>query len=434
MKIDSSDIHLSAEHSKFEMTHQRVNGQNFMQELISASLLTQRAEMRTSRVGLYDTPLLQPDNGNIGRSGNDGSAALGDTSPELTGKRGSKHQQAFQPQPFQLLPTAFTNRFGLAPFSSAGRFDNLGMEFDRSAGPFNPFGTGSLGLGQINGLSGPATLQAGNSSARFFQALLNALTGRQHQVDHSSTEAAAQHRPVSAAAAAGFAGLGINGLERVVEVDVQVSQYHKETECTNFSACGSVQTSDGRSIALNLNLQMSRSYESQIDFHAKQQVVFKDPLVINFNGTAAELTEDKYEFDLDVDGEMDWISFVGPDSGLLALDKNDDGQINDGSELFGAISGDGFADLAQYDLDGNGFIDENDSIFADLKIWSKQEGEDRLDSLSDKNVGAIYLGSTETPFELKDDANNLHGRVRESGIYLDEDGGVGTVQQIDMVV
>ena len=40
-------------------------------------------------------------------------------------------------------------------------------------------------------------------------------------------------------------------------------------------------------------------------------------------------------------------------SGYLALDKNGDGTINDGSELFGTRNGDGFADLAQYDEDGN---------------------------------------------------------------------------------
>ena len=55
---------------------------------------------------------------------------------------------------------------------------------------------------------------------------------------------------------------------------------------------------------------------------------------------------------------------------FLALDLNGDGRINNGSELFGALSGNGFADLAQYDSDANGWIDENDEIFQRLKVWS----------------------------------------------------------------
>ena len=54
----------------------------------------------------------------------------------------------------------------------------------------------------------------------------------------------------------------------------------------------------------------------------------------------------KFKFDIDSDGKVDEISFVGKSSGFLALDKNEDGKINDGSELFGTKSGDGFSDLA----------------------------------------------------------------------------------------
>ena len=76
-------------------------------------------------------------------------------------------------------------------------------------------------------------------------------------------------------------------------------------------------------------------------------------------------------FDIDADGEEESISYLQGGSGYLALDKNGDGVINDGSELFGTKSGDGFADLAEYDADGNGWIDENDPIFDKLLIWAK---------------------------------------------------------------
>jgi hypothetical protein len=72
-------------------------------------------------------------------------------------------------------------------------------------------------------------------------------------------------------------------------------------------------------------------------------VTLQDPLVINFEGTAAELTERTYEFDLDSDGEADQIHFIGPNSGFLALDRDGSGTIDNGSELFGTSTGNGFA-------------------------------------------------------------------------------------------
>jgi hypothetical protein len=208
-----------------------------------------------------------------------------------------------------------------------------------------------------------------------------------------------------------------------------------EQESTQFSAQGIVRTADGREITLSVELNMSREFISHTQLTVRAGDALKDPLVINFEGNAAELTRTKFAFDIDADGRMDQIAFVGPNSGFLALDHNGDGTINDGRELFGALSGNGFADLAAYDTDGNSWIDENDAIFARLLIWSHDgEGNDRLEGLLERNVGAIYLDQTATPFALKDNDNALLGVVRASGVYLKEDGGVGTVQQLDLVV
>ncbi|MCB1769761.1 MAG: hypothetical protein KDJ31_08715, partial [Candidatus Competibacteraceae bacterium] len=105
------------------------------------------------------------------------------------------------------------------------------------------------------------------------------------------------------------------------------------------------------------------------------------------------------------------------------------------SELFGATTGQGFAELAQYDEDGNQWIDENDSIYQSLRIWSKDAtGNDQIVALGQRGVGAIYLGHVATPFSLKDDQNNLLGAIRESGVFLHENGVAGTLQQIDLSV
>lgn len=101
-------------------------------------------------------------------------------------------------------------------------------------------------------------------------------------------------------------------------------------------------------------------------------------------------------FDIDCDGVEDEISKLISGSGFLALDQNGDGIINDGSELFGTQSGNGFADLAKFDSDGNGFIDENDEIFDRLKIWCMDEnGQPHLYSLKEKGVEQSALHTPE---------------------------------------
>jgi len=219
-----------------------------------------------------------------------------------------------------------------------------------------------------------------------------------------------------------------------LQVSMKFSETIEEYECSNFHSCGIVKTADGKELDFSLSLNMERSFKTTREFEATQEVVFKDPLVVNFAGNAAELSDDKYEFDIDADGENDLLSYLISDSGMLALDKNDDGIINDGSELFGALSGNGFSDLSAYDEDGNQFIDEADSVFTDLGIWSKTADSESLIPLAEKGIGAIYLGSSDTPFELKGEDNQANGRVISSGVYLTESGEAGTLQQIDMVV
>lgn len=215
---------------------------------------------------------------------------------------------------------------------------------------------------------------------------------------------------------------------------------HTETETTKFSTTGTVKTADGREINFNLSLAMSRSFEEaytgSVDFGASlnQAANMCDPLVINLNTAAANVSDQSFYFDLDADGKMDKISNLAPGSGFLAYDKNEDGKINDGRELFGTASGDGFGDLAAYDKDGNGWIDENDEIFSKLRIWTKDEnGRDILYTLKQAGVGAICLKHAATDFALKSyEDNSTDALVRQTGVFLYENGRAGTVQHLDL--
>lgn len=221
----------------------------------------------------------------------------------------------------------------------------------------------------------------------------------------------------------------------LVDYTSNIEYYHKETEQTSFSTVGKVVTADGKEIEFNLGFEMSRSFEEQYsETRNWQEIQFTDPLVINLDSNVASVSDQKFWFDLDGDGTQEEINELGEGSGYLAFDRNKDGIINDGTELFGTQNGDGFADLAQYDLDKNGWIDEDDAIFDKLQIWTKDaNGNDVLYKLKDKGIGAICLQNVKTDYELKDDKTNMtNAAIRKTGIFLYENGSAGTVQHLDM--
>lgn len=216
-----------------------------------------------------------------------------------------------------------------------------------------------------------------------------------------------------------------------------VSETYMESETTSFQTTGSVVTADGRTLTFNLEMEMSRSF--QTTYEQSYDMLYRnvntcDPLVINLDGGVASVSDQKFLFDIDGDGILDEVSELNAGSGYLAIDKNGDGKIGDGSELFGPESGDGFADLAQYDDDGNGWIDEDDAIWDKLLIWTKDEnGQDRLYHISEKGVGAIALQHQSTEFSLNSmEDNKTNAIIRSTGIFLYENGNVGTVQHVDM--
>lgn len=222
---------------------------------------------------------------------------------------------------------------------------------------------------------------------------------------------------------------------KITTTSLEVEGLFYEAEETSFSTQGTVKTADGREISFRLELEMSRSFSAY--YHANyemQAVSMCDPLVINLDGSTAAVSDQKFYFDLDADGKEEEISELKPGSGYLAIDLNGDGKINDGSELFGTKSGNGFADLAKYDSDGNGWIDEGDDIWDKLLIWTKDEsGEDKLYHLEKKGIGAICLQNVQTDFSLNSaEDNRVNGQLRSTGIFLYENGSVGTVQHLDL--
>lgn len=269
--------------------------------------------------------------------------------------------------------------------------------------------------------AGEDTSENLSSDLRLLKAIVQSLTGQLMKLfdaDALQADDAAQPAPQ----------------EAPTQLRISQIREYAEAESTSFSASGTIRTRDGMQIEFSLSLSMQRAYleRSSTEIILQGTPRLKDPLVINFDGRAAELTQQRYDFDLDADGQLDQIPGLSSGRAFLVLDSNGDGRVNDGRELVGALSGDAYGDLRALDEDGNGFIDEGDSAFARLAVW--RPGEDGLRSLSAAGVGALATAALRTPFKLVDQQNQQLGQLRASSIYVSESGRVGSTQQLDMVV
>lgn len=257
-------------------------------------------------------------------------------------------------------------------------------------------------------------------------ALLAAMEGK------NCRSVAADCRPSTAAPAAqpsGPAGAPPGGRE--IAWERRSVETIEDYERTRVAGRGVVKTADGRNIDFKLAAEFCRDYRCTRESRERGTVVLHDPLVLNFAGKAAELTAERIAFDLDADDRAESLPGLGRGSAYLVLDRNGNGKVDDGREVFGAVSGDAFADLAKLDDDHNGWLDEGDAAFARLRLWDGRP-DDAPAALAGREVGAIWLGSVASPFAIKDDANALLGEIRAAGVFLKEDGEVGTVQQIDL--
>lgn len=205
-------------------------------------------------------------------------------------------------------------------------------------------------------------------------------------------------------------------------------------EALNVALSGSIQTQDGRTIQYGLSLEMLHMSYSQREVSVRAGAALTDPLVLNFEGSVALNGAERMDFDLNADGKQESLATLASDSAFLVLDRNHNGVIDDGRELFGAITGDGFAELAAFDEDGNGFIDEADSVFSQLRLWRPDaNGQGALVDLLSAGVGAIGLQRAYGDFSLVDQ-HRVEGLVRSTGVFFTEDGLAKSIQQIDLAV
>jgi len=171
---------------------------------------------------------------------------------------------------------------------------------------------------------------------------------------------------------------------------------------------------------------------SASDLDPSDFIFGSDPIVLDLDGDGVELTstENGVAFDHNADGASETAGWAGADDGLLVMDIDGSGHIENGSEVFSEVfNGGSYANsleaLASLDENGDGVIDANDSAFGDIGVWQDansdgvtQHGE--LKSLADLGIEAIGLQADSV---YKDVAGNS---VYAEGEFRKADGSVGS--------
>ena len=150
-----------------------------------------------------------------------------------------------------------------------------------------------------------------------------------------------------------------------------------------------------------------------------------DPLALDLDGNGLQTTgiANGFMFDINADGRVDKTSFISGGDAFVALDKNNNGHIDDGSELFGDQNGsaNGYLELAHYDDNQDGRIDENDAIYSELALLSNNNGQPGISSLSESGIKSINLNYSNTSIAI-----NTYDRIAQMGTYERDDGTIGT--------
>ncbi len=192
---------------------------------------------------------------------------------------------------------------------------------------------------------------------------------------------------------------------------------------------------EGSGEAVSSAAQSSVSIQLEFEFESIEitqaqvgQVQVSDPIVLDLDGDGFEFTDVARgaDFDLLANGQRQRTAFVTGGDALLALDRNGNGRIDDGSELFGDQRGaaNGFEELRKLDSNGDGVIDAQDERFGDLRLF-RDNGNGRTEPgellrLNEAGVSAIDLN-----YANQNEAASGGNRIAQIASFRHADGRIG---------
>lgn len=214
----------------------------------------------------------------------------------------------------------------------------------------------------------------------------------------------------------GFLGGGLDGLQELTGPAGQgggvQSPYGGVPKGTTVS-----------SLAAELKVQMEFEFAIQ-----RGEVKESDPITLDLDGDGIELTSysNGAQFDITGSGRAVQTAFVAGGDAFLAMDRNGNGTIDDGTELFGDQRGaaNGYEELRKLDDNGDGVIDRKDKAFESLRLW-KDNGNGRtergeLRTLGDEGVASLSVG-----YRNVDEQAAGGNRIAQRSFFTRNDGSQG---------
>ena len=168
-----------------------------------------------------------------------------------------------------------------------------------------------------------------------------------------------------------------------------------------------------------------------------------DPIILDLDGNGLSFSSlaEGVSFDLDADGRADRVAWNTSNDGILALDVDGSGTIDNGGEIFtphfaGGDYETGSEALASLDDNGDGVIDAGDKRFGELLVWKDANAdgiaqEDELSNLADNGIASIDLKTVATGAEVDGQAVLGEGASpgRRQRRHLSRNGARGRVRR-----
>jgi hypothetical protein len=162
-----------------------------------------------------------------------------------------------------------------------------------------------------------------------------------------------------------------------------------------------------------------------------------DPLVFDLSGSGIQLTAESSvapTFDINSNGFGVRTGWVQPGAGILVLDQNQNGTIDNGNELLNGPGAVGFDELATMDSNHDGKIDASDDVYSKLQIWQDVNGDAHVDAgelktLAQAGIAVINLANTaQTGVQI---AGNT---VNSTGTFVRSDGSTAAIDDVSFTI
>lgn len=180
-----------------------------------------------------------------------------------------------------------------------------------------------------------------------------------------------------------------------MDINVRIREFTASVSSSRTTSDGVTEETSASITVSQMEVNARVSVNDEIMQRNNQIMQKQDPLTLDLNGNGKFDMNGKRYFDINADGKDEYIPFVSNGDGILVLDKNNNGRIDDGKELFGDQNGrdNGFEELRRYDENNDNVIDWKDKVFNSLQLWGdfNKDGRNELKSLSRTGIESISL-------------------------------------------